>query len=137
MCRGLPTCDARDVGRSHQLLQQVSPHLYTTYRQLLACIAFTTTTCNGCHSGITELIPCTASFIMQSEPNVWAALLAAPNPDTAQLVCNGCRVLLSYPRGAQSVQCSLCHIVTQVSCTSHQLEHPELWPCLRLILDAQ
>jgi LSD1 subclass zinc finger protein len=40
--------------------------------------------------------------------------LAVPNPDQSQIVCNGCRVLLSYPRGAQSVQCSLCHTVTQV-----------------------
>ena len=28
--------------------------------------------------------------------------------DVAQLVCTGCRVLLMYPRGANSVQCSLC-----------------------------
>jgi len=26
----------------------------------------------------------------------------------ARLVCNGCRVLLMYPRGASSVQCSCC-----------------------------
>lgn len=39
---------------------------------------------------------------------------AGDNPDQSQIVCNGCRVLLSYPRGAQSVQCSLCQVVTQV-----------------------
>ncbi len=41
----------------------------------------------------------------------------APPPagaETAQIVCNGCRVLLTYPRGAQSVQCSMCHTITQV-----------------------
>jgi LSD1 subclass zinc finger protein len=37
-----------------------------------------------------------------------------PDPNQAQTVCNGCRVLLAFPRGAQSVQCSLCHTVTQV-----------------------
>eukprot|EP00879_Flechtneria_rotunda_P017045 GHRR01017851.1.p1 GENE.GHRR01017851.1~~GHRR01017851.1.p1 ORF type:complete len:139 (+),score=25.98 GHRR01017851.1:779-1195(+) len=44
---------------------------------------------------------------------------AADNPDQSQIVCNGCRVLLSYPRGAQSVQCSLCHTVTQVPVYGH------------------
>lgn len=39
--------------------------------------------------------------------------------DTAQLVCNGCRVLLSYPRGANRVQCSICQTVTQVPVYGH------------------
>jgi LSD1 subclass zinc finger protein len=38
--------------------------------------------------------------------------LAGPN--TAQIVCNNCRMLLSYPRGAPSVQCALCQHITQV-----------------------
>eukprot|EP00877_Chromochloris_zofingiensis_P012136 jgi/Chrzof1/7176/Cz02g13260.t1 len=51
-------------------------------------------------------------------------ITAAPSPaaqgtDTSQIVCNGCRVLLSYPRGAQSVQCSLCHNITQVPVYGH------------------
>lgn len=45
---------------------------------------------------------------------------AGDNPDQSQIVCNGCRVLLSYPRGAQSVQCSLCQTVTQVRLRTRQ-----------------
>lgn len=29
-------------------------------------------------------------------------------PDSAQLVCSHCRMLLVYPRGAGMVQCSIC-----------------------------
>eukprot|EP00882_Tetradesmus_deserticola_P008097 GHRQ01008529.1.p1 GENE.GHRQ01008529.1~~GHRQ01008529.1.p1 ORF type:complete len:189 (+),score=27.80 GHRQ01008529.1:301-867(+) len=41
------------------------------------------------------------------------------SPDQSQIVCNGCRVLLSYPRGERSVQCSLCHTITQVPVYGH------------------
>lgn len=54
-------------------------------------------------------------------PCLPACLPAGDNPDQSQIVCNGCRVLLSYPRGAQSVECSICHIVTQASLTAHAL----------------
>lgn len=33
---------------------------------------------------------------------------------TAQAACHGCRVVLTFPMGAPSVQCSLCQTVTQV-----------------------
>eukprot|EP00878_Enallax_costatus_P030419 GHUV01033118.1.p1 GENE.GHUV01033118.1~~GHUV01033118.1.p1 ORF type:complete len:112 (-),score=8.82 GHUV01033118.1:203-538(-) len=52
---------------------------------------------------------------------------AAENPDQSQIVCNGCRVLLSYPRGAQSVQCSLCRTVTQVRRVAEELDTLCTW----------
>ncbi|KAJ4976959.1 hypothetical protein NE237_002065 [Protea cynaroides] len=30
----------------------------------------------------------------------------------SQLICNGCRNLLLYPRGATNVRCAICHMVT-------------------------
>ncbi|XP_062204027.1 protein LOL2-like [Phragmites australis] len=33
----------------------------------------------------------------------------------SQIVCHGCRSLLLYPRGAPSVCCAICHVVTSVS----------------------
>jgi LSD1 subclass zinc finger protein len=69
----------------------------------VACCCTTASSCNSCSSpqALHKRILCLPSA-------------AGDNPDQSQIVCNGCRVLLSYPRGAQSVQCSLCHIVTQV-----------------------
>lgn len=32
----------------------------------------------------------------------------------SQLVCNGCRSLLLYPRGATNVCCALCNTITSV-----------------------
>jgi LSD1 subclass zinc finger protein len=61
-----------------------------------------------------QLSPTTRSSSTQASHLTPHPPAAVPNPDQSQIVCNGCRVLLSYPRGAQSVQCSLCHTVTQV-----------------------
>lgn len=37
----------------------------------------------------------------------------------SQLVCNGCRTVLLYPRGAPNVRCAVCNTVTSVSSVQH------------------
>ncbi|XP_021737721.1 protein LSD1-like [Chenopodium quinoa] len=36
----------------------------------------------------------------------------------SQVVCNGCRTVLLYPRGATNVRCAVCNIVTPVQSTA-------------------
>eukprot|EP00210_Caulerpa_lentillifera_P004341 g4140.t1 len=46
----------------------------------------------------------------------------AGGPDSAQLVCRHCRMLLVYPRGASTVQCSICKTLNPAT-QANQVAH--------------
>ncbi|CAN1828629.1 Protein LOL3 [Linum perenne] len=47
----------------------------------------------------------------------------------SQLMCNGCRSILLYPRGASNVCCALCNTITTVPPPANQVAHINCGNC--------
>ena len=60
----------------------------------------------------------------------------ANGAELAYLVCGGCRTLLSYARGASSVQCSECSTVN-LAIQAHQIAHVTCGGCNVTLMYAQ
>ncbi|KAK9697033.1 hypothetical protein RND81_08G010600 [Saponaria officinalis] len=52
----------------------------------------------------------------------------------SQLVCNGCRTILLYPRGAPNVRCALCNTVTPVQPTGLDMDQIICGRCHTLLM---
>ncbi|XP_008672226.1 uncharacterized isoform X1 [Zea mays] len=55
----------------------------------------------------------------------------------SQIVCHGCRTLLFYPRGAPSVCCAVCHVVTNVPPPAMEMARLICGGCQTLLMYAR